>query len=292
MRTLQPQLESRTAVAVALTAATLILAVVASGCGESTSPAPEGASEVELDPDARRAVPIEEVPNGEEDGEPVLATGDRIVVAGDSLPSAGSELPFPELLAGELGGELEVTNLAEPGTTTRDWLPGKPLFKQQLEPALEGADLLLLTLGGNDLEQALDADSGPAGLEQALSAEGGERVLEEFEAISRRLRRIITAARRGHPELEVAFVSYPDYSRATAYRERLGRLGVLAFRASLARLNRAATRADPDVLVDLLTVTSERDVDRLLADDEHLSDAGHQLYAKTIVEVLGGGGGG
>lgn len=278
--------ETRTPLA-ALACALAIL--ILPSCGSGTDAETTSEASGELDPDAKAAVPIEEVPAASE-REPLLEPGDKVVVAGDSLGIAGSPRPYPDRLAGELGGDLDVINLSEPGTTTRDWLPGRSPFKEELAPALPGADMLLITLGGNDLESALGAASGPTGLEAAQSPEGSARVLKEFEAISRRLEKIITAARKGNEGLRVAFVSYPDYSRARAYQEGRNQLEILAFRTALARLNQAATRAKPDVLIDLLTKTSEQNVNRLLADDEHLSDAGHALYAKTIVAVLGGSG--
>lgn len=268
-------------------AALACLASTGCGSGSETTEAPD-----EVAPEARAAAPIERVPEDSAEGEPLLQGGDKVVVAGDSLALTGSSLPYPERLGAELGAELDVVNLSEPGTTTRDWLPKGALFDRELAPALEGADLLLLTLGGNDLESALGATSGPAGLGAAGSPEAGTRLLAEFKAISRRLGKIIAAARRENGELRVAYVSYPDYSRAEAFTQGLNRLEVLAFRTGLERLSRSATRADPDVFVDLLTKTSEANVDRLLADPEHLGDAGHDLYAKTIVSVLGGGGSG
>lgn len=271
----------------ALALALVILILPSCGSGTNAETTSEAAGE--LDPDAKAAVPIEELPAAATAREPLLEPGDKVVVAGDSLGIAGSAQPYPDRLAGEVGGDLDVVNLSEPGATTRDWLPSGSLFKRKLTPALGGADLLLITLGGNDLESALGAASGPTGLEAAQSAEGSARVLKEFDGISRRLEKLIAAAGKGNPDLRVAFVSYPDYSQAKAYQRGRNQLEIIAFRTALARLNQAAMRAKPDLVIDLLTKTSEGNVDRLLADDEHLSDAGHALYAKTIVAVLAEG---
>lgn len=218
--------------------------------------------------------------------EPLLAAGDRVVVAGDSLGITGSSRPYPSLLAERIGAPLDVINLSEPGTATADWLPGSELFENVLAPALDGADLLLLTLGGNDLERALGAASGPDALAPAQSAEGAAAVAAELGRVSDRLQRIIGAARRRNPGLEVAYVSYPDYSGATVWRERLGGVGLLAFRTALGTLLDGARRAGPDATVDLLAATDGRDLDALLLDAEHLNDAGHRLYAREIARSL------
>lgn len=207
---------------------------------------------------------------------------------GDSLAAANPPT-YADLLPGELEGRAEgvaVTNLSEPGSTTADWLPGGPLFAR-LEPELARTDLVAITTGGNDLERALGGTDGIDSLTEAGSDIGsGRRVTAATRAFRRDLGRIIERIRRLSPGTGVAYVSYPDYSRATAWREAGGGLGALALRVGLGALLEGAREAEPDLVVDMLAATSDRNVDALLADTEHLGPAGHELYARKLAAAL------
>lgn len=77
-----------------------------------------------------------------------VALGDSITT-GDGL--AGSEQAFPEIVAEETGYDL--TNLAVSGATSQDLL--ETLSDDRASDAVEGADLITITIGGNDLMGAL-----------------------------------------------------------------------------------------------------------------------------------------
>ena len=251
------------------------LAVLASGCGDDSDPTTETAAG-----------------NGQGGGseqEPLLADGTRVLLIGDSLatvsPPTYADL-LPEAAAEEGARDVTTSNLAEPSTTTADWLPGTPLFEERLRPALAGADLVLVSVGGNDLQEALGgSDVIGAG---AGALESADAAYNAVDRSGRNLRRTFAAIREENPNVAIAYVGYPDYSSASILRGALGFSGSLALGAGLGALRDAAEDAGPDALVDMTTATDEREggVDQLLADIEYLSPAGHRFYAERIASEL------
>jgi lysophospholipase L1-like esterase len=272
-----PRLRSTLAIAVAL--ATLVL--VPAGCGGEES------ADVEPRPEPERAggdgAGADQRPDREGDR---LAGAESVVFIGDSLAVAG-EAPYPDRLETTLGRPLAVTNLAQAGTTTEDWLPGGALFEDRLRPELAGADIVFVTVGGTDLERALAGSDALNALEQAREGGGAAAIGGAFAAIERNLRRTFAAIEAVAPQAAIVFVGYPDYASSALWRERAGTLGTVALRSGLAAFGPIAERAGADETIEMLDATAPR-IDSLLSDGEHLSDAGHELYAEEIAERLGG----
>lgn len=256
------------------------LALPAAGCGgggdatptDQAAARPERAGEAE-----RRAA--------------VLTEGDDVVLIGDSLatvspPTYGDLLPDASAAEGVAG--VTTTNLAEPGTATADWLPGAPLFESRLRPALADAEVVLVSVGGNDLQEALGGGDGIGATAGALDQ--ADAAYEAVDRSGRNLARTFAAIRDANPDAQIVYVGYPDYSSAEAWRERIGLSGSLALGAGLSALRGAAEEAGPDALIDMTSATSERrgGVDPLLADTEYLSPAGHRFYAERIAAALAG----
>ena len=222
---------------------------------------------------------------------PLLGDNDRVVLIGDSLateapPTYADLLPAAAAKHGAEG--IETVNLAEPGTTSADWLPGTPLFDERLAPELADADLVLITVGGNDLEAGIGATDGVAAL--STGASSANAAFEAIEASGRNMRKTFAAIRKANPETKIAYVAYPDYSAASAWQEN-GSAATLALGVGLGALRDAARDAGPDAVVDMLAETGAREggVDPLLADDpEYLGPAGHRFYAERIAASLAG----
>lgn len=253
-----------------ITATYFALAVIA-GCGGDSGP--------KAGDRPARTTEAADAPSAEQ---PLLEGGERVVFIGDSL---AVEAPpnYPELLPEALGGrapEVETVNLAEPGTTASDWRPGLELFSQRLVPELGSADLVIVTLGGNDLQEGLGASDGLDGLSSGSGSSGD--ALGAIDSFGRRLSRIFAAIRKRAPDARIVYVGYPDYSEATAWQQAAGSLGIVALRFGLSSLLEAAGEAEPDLLIDMGPATARAGVDAMLADSEHLSAAGHELYARRL----------
>ena len=216
---------------------------------------------------------------------PPLAEAGRLVFIGDSLAVAGGD-PYPSRIDALVERPIVATNLAQAGTTSEDWLPGTAAFEQGLRPLLADADAVFVTVGGTDLERAVVGSSGPDALEQAGDAEGALAIEAAFDRIERNLGRTFAAIEEANPRAAIVFVGYPDYSASAVWRERSGTLGAIALRAGLGAFEPIARRAGADLTIDMLDVTRPR-IDSLLSDGEHLSDAGHRLYAEEIAARLG-----
>ncbi len=219
-----------------------------------------------------------------------LRGGERVVFIGDSLPVTTPPTyadRLPAAIADRAPG-VEVVNLAEPGSTSSDWLPGSELFGERLDPELAAADIVVVTLGGNDLQAELGGVDGLAALSRAGSVEALGGFVEVRDELEENLGRTFRRIRELAPQARVVYVSYPDYSLAKAWRREGGRLGALALRLGLGELLGAAEASGPDVVVDMLDATAGSDVDSLLADPEHLGPLGHELYARRLARALTG----
>ncbi len=221
--------------------------------------------------------------------QPLLDRGDRVLLIGDSLatvspPTYADLLPEYAARAGAKG--VETVNLAEPGTTTEDWRPGQPLFEERLRPELAGADLVLVSVGGNDLQEALGGDDGTEAIPSATA--NADAAFDAVERSGRNLGRTFDAIREENPDTSVAYVAYPDYSASSEWQQSTGAGGILALGIGLSGLLEAARSAGPDAVVDMLDETGERPggVDPLLADLEYLSPEGHRFYAERIAAEL------
>ncbi len=86
------------------------------------------------------------------------AAGSMYLALGDSI-SKGTDLEnveterFPALVAAELGDDYELVNLAEDGETTTSLL--EKLATEDYQTAVASADIITLTIGGNDLMEIL-----------------------------------------------------------------------------------------------------------------------------------------
>jgi lysophospholipase L1-like esterase len=223
--------------------------------------------------------------------EPLLGRGDRVLLIGDSLatvsPPTYADL-LPEFAAEEGAPNVETVNLAEPGSTTGDWLPGQPLFDERLRPELAGADLVLVSVGGNDLQEAIGGDTGTEAIGGATA--NANAAFAAVERSGRNLGRTFAAIRRENGDARIAYVAYPDYSAATEWQQSSTTGGIVALGIGLSGLLDAARSAGPDAVVDMLAETGDRPggVDPLLTDLEYLSPEGHRFYAERIAAELTG----
>jgi lysophospholipase L1-like esterase len=241
---------------------------------------------------AERATPEPpEAPTGAAEGDPeerssALRGGERVVFIGDSL-ALQAPPNYPELLPAALGERapgVETLNLAEPGSTAADWREGSELFEGRLAPELDDADLVVVTVGGNDLQEAIGGVDGIDALSRAAASGGA--ALDAIDRVGRHQRRTFDAIRARAPGTAIAYVGYPDYASASAWRESGDTAGTFALELGLDALFAAAAGAEPDLLIDMRAATERAGVDSLLADGEYLAPAGHRLYARRLAREL------
>jgi lysophospholipase L1-like esterase len=166
------------------------------------------------------------------------------------------------------------------GTTSDDWRPGAELFERELEPRLERTDVVLVSLGGNDLQAALGGADGIEALSQADAGSAAAEIRLALRRLRRNLRATFRAIRAASPGTEIVYVGYPDYSRAAAWRNAVGGgIGRVALRIGLGELLAASRDAGPDLVVDMLETTGDRRrVDRLGAGSKAHRHVVRSLY--------------
>ncbi len=210
----------------------------------------------------------------------------NMVVFGDSIPVYGPTPWFPNVLREkfEKFGEVKLDNVAVAGSRSVDWVPGSTYFESRLKPKLVDTDLVVFSLGGNDLQEfagTLDADS--------IAARIGELapLIAEIEA---NLSLIIAKIHEVAPEADVVWILYPNYATSDYWGAILGQYqsaGITLLRNQLNGVRRYM--ADEDiVMIDILEATADKDLNVLLSDALHLSVIGHQFYAAEIFKTLGG----
>ncbi len=212
-----------------------------------------------------------------------------IVTAGDSVPVVGASVKFPERLAALFEPMTDVisTNIAVQGTVTDDWMPGSNNFENRLGPHIESADLIVVSLGGNDfLAYANSGMSDPQGTIDRLPAFITETM--------NKLLSIVDAIRERNPSVDIVYILYPDYSVSDMWSQQFGfAIGVIQplVQQSLNQILDDLPVEEDIVLVDMYGYFEEHtelDLDDYLYDQLHVNEAGHQLYAEQIFEALGG----
>lgn len=211
-----------------------------------------------------------------------------VVTMGDSIPVVGDRPLFPDRLVRLFDGLVEIDNrnVAVAGSTSPQWLPGQRNFENRLRPELVDADLVIISLGGNDL---LEYMSQPGLISNIPAAVEGAREL--VVTIVERLITIVQAIREVNPEVDVLYCLYPDYTQATRHQlwGLAGRLLGPGTMRDVLETALAAVPEDEEVLVaDMLNAWEGLDVGVYLYDALHFNAAGQTLYAEEIFWSLGG----
>jgi lysophospholipase L1-like esterase len=217
-----------------------------------------------------------------------------ILTFGDSVPHWGPTPWFPARLATLLAPLIPVTdiNLARPGSTSREWLPSGGRYFETLTPHLAAAEVIVFSLGGNDLTEALSDVLGAdpqdifANLDTYLA-----RVEAEIDAVEANLRAIIAAITAQNGDADLVWFVYPNYAWNDHWSPFLGDYAELA-RALLAErledIRFRMSRVDGLLLADMYGALAGPDVAPLMVDELHLNEAGHARYAREVLSLLGG----
>ncbi len=216
-----------------------------------------------------------------------------IVSIGDSIGVEGSDHPYPERLAWHFEELAEVTlhNQARGGSRSWEWLPGsdKAYFEERLLPVLADADLVTITLGGNDLDAYVE--DGPP-YDPAVII---QRFLDHPEYLFGMIPNVIDlmeAIQAENPDCDVAYILYPNFSNSTAWSSLLPPailpLTTWVLDQILASVRQTMGGVEDTVLVDSFGGLYGLWLDDYLIDEVHPNDLGHQTYADMIFETLGG----
>lgn len=212
----------------------------------------------------------------------------KIVTFGDSIPAYGPQPWFPQRLGTKLKevvDDVNVENIAVPGTTTVEWLPGT-LNYQNLLSKFEGADVIVFSLGGNDLYAFAGRD---------LSNTPVDVLLKDFEAaiegIKSNLKNIVTELRKSNPTADIVWLLYPNYARSTEWKMLAGssvKLVERILQRTLGEIREDMAHHEGLMIWDMYGGTQDVDLDTILIDPLHLNETGHELYANALMETLGG----
>lgn len=212
-----------------------------------------------------------------------------LVTAGDSVPVVGSDVLFPERLTELFGAITTVTstNVAVAGTVSDDWVPGSEYFETRLGPHIQGADVIIVSLGGNDFMRYASE-----GLTNANAAIDG---LPEFiREVMDKLLATIDEIRARNPNVDIVYLLYPDYAQSDLWAQQFGfAISVIQplVEQALNQILDELPMEEDIVLVDMygyFAQNADLDVDDYLYDQLHFNDRGHQLWAELIFRTLGG----
>lgn len=215
----------------------------------------------------------------------VAAGGEELVylALGDSTPVVGSKTPYPKRLAALLEGltPVKVVNLADPGTKTADWLPdvGGDWANPTVQGWLPQADVITLTIGGNDLQDA--AFQGDVELALSLVDEALENIAT-----------IAAGIRAENPQADLVVTVYPNYALSSEWEQYIppSYIGIvrMALDSKIQEMRQKLGAIDGVIVADCYAAFQVGPMDDFMYDPIHVNDAGHQLYAETIFHALGG----
>ncbi len=216
-----------------------------------------------------------------------------IVTIGDSIGVEGADYPYPLRLGDHFEPLADVTvyNQARGGSKSWEWLPGADAgyFENRLMPVLPEADLVTITLGGNDLDAYVE--DGPP-YDPAVIIQKFFDHPEYLFGMVPNVIDLMEAIQAEKPDCDVAYVLYPNFSNSTAWSSLLPPsilpLTTWLLDQILSSVRQTLGDVENTVLVDSFGALYGVWLDDYLVDEVHPSDLGHQTYADIIFETLGG----
>lgn len=216
----------------------------------------------------------------------------NLVAFGDSLPTQGVEPYFPTLLdrhIEDLGPNVELKNVAVGGSTSDEWLPSKEHYTDKLKPHLSDADVVVFSIGGNDLysiRKQLDTPLSLADAQQAIQMfnQTKTEIISNIETITAQLR-------QDAPNADIVWVLYPNYARSDQWQSFLGSAQSAAttfLKGALEDIRKKLSDEKRLMIADMLEATSSLDLTAHLDDPLHLNKQGHEVFAREIFFLLGG----
>ena len=211
-----------------------------------------------------------------------------IVTIGDSIPKFGPKPWFPARLAEMLSGLVDVDsrNVAVPGSRSIRWQPGGNYFENLLDPELADADVVLISIGGNDIM----AHFGNAFYNWSKLLEKMKELDEFTDELHQNIVNIVGEIQARAPTADVVYILYFNYGKATYWQNLAGQWKALALDAAEIAFDKARKRLGdvPGLMVaDVFSAFDGDNIDACLSDSVHLSDLGHEFYARELFVTLG-----
>lgn len=222
--------------------------------------------------------PIGDVPPPPAPGEAPKPSGRRIVlVLGDSL-SHGTGDPTGRgyvadvVAALQRRGRVESVNLAVAGAESSDLQ--KLVESANVRSLAASADVILLSVGGNDLSHSLSSAGAPA---QAISSLGDSRA-----RFAENLRTILRGLREANPSAPIRLLGLYQPFGGAGRESRAGESLVLSWNSVLTEtaLGYASVAVVP--IFDLFQDRS----DRLATDRFHPNRSGYRAIADRVIQTL------
>jgi lysophospholipase L1-like esterase len=205
----------------------------------------------------------------------------RIVALGDSITRGTGDRQggYAQRAAATLRGRgrpVALTNLSNPGDETMDLL--RRMRAPEARRQIAAADLVVVSIGGNDLTHSLRPRLGG----------GAPPADEDLEAPLSRARRnlqtIVAELRALNPDAPVRLVGLYNPFEIAPEGEAEARAQLLAWNNAIAE----ATHAHSGVIVVPVADLFEGRAERLAADHFHPGPRGHALIAERLLSTLPG----
>ena len=215
----------------------------------------------------------------------------RVVLFGDSYSVVGPHTPYPPRLRDLLDdlAQVEIDNQAVLDTGTADWLPGRTNFADRLLPAVADADVIVFTLGVQDLIDHFGTPPYELGslLQDMASLWAFYRQLRD------NLLAIVDRVHELRPEADLVWVVPPVFSDSQLWLEANGQLlndlmgMVLDVVFSFLRVD--VGKRPYVILADMKgAAPAGEQLDGFLWDAFAFNDAGNQWLAEEVFAALGG----
>ncbi len=202
--------------------------------------------------------------------------------------------PYPVRLAARLSqfAEVDLHNIHVGGSTSWQWLPGADTgyFDDRLLPVIDDADVVTVTITGNDLAPYVEGMSPPYDVWQIIQNFFAEP--EYLLQILPRLEQLLQAIHDVNETCDVVFIMYPNFGNSTYMINDIGEalqpLVAELFPYVLGTERFVAGDVDGVLITDTLSALGDLWLDDYLIDEVHPTALGSQTYADEVFKVLGG----
>ncbi|RUS47040.1 GDSL-type esterase/lipase family protein [Cohnella sp. AR92] len=213
---------------------------------------------------------------GEAQGIHILALGDSLTLGIGDEKGEGYAGKVKNLLRQESKQEVYVWNMAVSGAKTTDLL--NELESSTLLSYAEQADIILFTIGGNDLNQwAMPSADGTEDLQMNY-----EEARQHLPEASARLKRIMAILEQHAPKARIVYVGlyhpYPDNDP-----DRIGGYIIQQWNAESEQLANAYPNM---VVVPIYDFFQTKWSEYLFADHYHPNGAGYAEIAARVMQVI------